>query len=457
MSNVLLVTVDSLRADRVADDTMPETAAFAADAAAFDDCVANGPSTPASFPSILASRQFGSVEGLGIPPAGTDSDVVTLAETLRAAGYATAGFTDNHFASGDYHFDRGFDTLHDASGATEAGRLKQYVQATLDDDGPVFRAIERLYTAADAVVSDATDTDEYERAASLNDRALSWIDEVDGDWFVWLHYMDPHHPYEPPPDYQETVCGETRSRSACRSLSRRATHYPAELTDEEWATVRALYDAECRYVDDQFAALLDGLAQRNCRTETTVVFTADHGELFDEHGQGGHPPEFWESTIRVPLAVESAAGVSIPAGSYDDQVRLLDVAPTLTDAHGIETPGDWQGQSLLPYLDEEGDPPTHSFGTIGRDVDYRRGYVRRADGWKYLVHETADHLFDVSETPAERPADDRYGEGVATESSLAAALSDHRDRMARLRRGERAVSEDDEMVEDHLKDLGYLE
>ena len=453
MSNLLLVTVDSLRADRVCPAVMPKTAAFAQQAVQFTDCVANGPSTPASFPAILASRQFGGVSGLGLPPADGDSDVQTLAERLSAAGYATAGFTDNHFASGEYRFDRGFDRLHDASGVMEAGRLKQLVQSNLDKDGVVFRTIERVYTAVDGVVSSATEGAEYERAGSLNERALSWIDDQTGDWFVWLHYMDPHHPYEPPAEYRETHGVDGIDQRSARSLSRRATHYPEELSAADWETVAELYDAECAYVDDQFESLLGSLDRRGIRDETTVVFTADHGELFGEHGKGGHPPEFWEPVIRVPLIVDHHAWAP---QTVSGQSRLVDVAPTVAGLLGVEPPSVWQGESLRGVVEDGDDHPTYAFGTVGREVNYRRGYVRRKDGWKFVTHDGGDALFDVRATPDELPDDNRLGEGLDVEAALREELSAHRDRMARLRRGE-GVAEDEEMVREHLEDLGYLE
>ncbi|WP_435117061.1 sulfatase-like hydrolase/transferase [Halolamina sp. C58] len=449
MQNVLLVTVDSLRADRVTDRVMPETAAFEDGTVSFTDAVANGPSTPASFPAIHASRHFASIEGLGIPESG--GGIVTLAEQLSEAGYDTAGFTDNHFASGDYHFGRGFDTLHDASGSTEAGRLKQFVQSNLDKEGSLFRTIESVYTRVDGLLSTATGNEsEYERAASLNRRAIEWIDDRDGPWFVWLHYMDVHHPYEAPDAYQEAFLDTTRSVSECRALSRKATHHPSEMTDEEWTVLTGLYDAECAYTDAQFRTLLDSLSDMGVREETVTLFTADHGELLGEHGKGGHPPEFWEGTIRVPFVLEGTGNT----GEHDGQIRLLDTAPTLTDAVEVDAPPEWQGESALELDDGEGREV--AFGDVGRDVDYGRCYVRRADGWKLLRHaDNGEHLFDVHETPAERVEDDRLGEELAEESDLGAALDRHSEEMAAMRSGARAVGEESEMVEDHLEALGY--
>jgi arylsulfatase A-like enzyme len=453
--NVLLVTVDSLRADRVNEEVMPFTRSFADDALEFTECVANGPSTPASFPSIHASRHFASIEGLGIPAEG--GGVVTLAERLRDAGYATSGYTDNHFASGSYHFDRGFDLMHDASSTTEAGKLKQFVQSNLDKDGPLFKAIERAYTQVDAFWSTTTGNEsEYERAESLNRRAIEWIAERDDDedWFVWLHYMDVHHPYEAPDEYQRQFLDAPASVAECRRLSRKGTHHPEEMTEEEWDTVRRLYDAECAYTDDQFASLVAELDDRGIRDDTVVCLTADHGELVGDHDHAGHPPEFWEGVIRVPFVLDGVG----QTGTVDGQIRLLDTAPTLAEAAGVDAPSAWQGESALAVA--RGDVEAHefAFGDVGRQIDYRRCYVRRSDGWKLMRHaDDGEFLYDVRATPAEAPEDNRVADGLAVYDELDERLEAHQQRMASLRGDETGVDEDDEMVEQHLRELGYLE
>ncbi|WP_323675770.1 sulfatase-like hydrolase/transferase [Halorubellus sp. PRR65] len=456
--NVALVTVDSLRADRIESRVMPKTRAFADDAVEFTECVANGPSTPASFPAIHASRYFASVDGLGIPPADAGGPIRTLAEVLSEAGYATAGYTDNQFASGAYHYDRGFDAMHDASSdGANVNEFKQLVQSNLDKDGVVFRTIERVYNRVDALFATTGGRDfEHERADSLNERALDFVDERDDDvdWFTWLHYMDAHHPYEAPAEYQREFLDEPLDVAECRGLSRKGTHHPEEVTDDEWDRIRGLYDAECRYVDDQFRALLDALDDRGVLDDTIVVFTADHGELVGEHGHAGHPPEFWEGVVRVPFIIHHP---DLGAATVDGQIRLVDTAPTVADAVDLDAPDDWEGASAFDLLDGDVDAREWAFGDVGRDVDYGRCCARRADGWKLLRHaDDGEFCFDVAATPAERPEDDRTDAPEYDE--LASALDDHQTRMQRMRAGERSgVSEDDEMVTEHLEDLGYLE
>lgn len=453
--NVLLLTIDSLRFDRVTDRVMPATRSFADDATEFTQCIANGPSTPASFPAIHASRHFGSIQGIGIPPSDNKDDIRTLAEVLASTGYETAGYTDNHFASGSYHYDRGFKTMYDASGRAESGRLKQFVQSNLDKDGVLFKTIETLYNRVDALIANATGNDsEYERAEHLNERALDWIDGQSGDWFTWLHYMDAHHPYEAPPDYQRQFLEEPLSLSRCRGLSRKGTHHPAEMTDADWALIRGLYNAECAYVDDQIATLLQSLQDRNVLEETMVIITADHGELIGEHGHAGHPPQFWEGIIRVPLII---AHPDWNTTTVDGQVRLLDIAPTVAEGIGVDPYEGWHGQSMVEVLNGEVSAREHAFADVGREIDYSRSCVRRADGWKLMRHgEDGTFCFDLSESPSEQPEDQRDAEECLQCNQLATKLDEHQNEMAAIReQGTSSITDNETMVEEHLKDLGY--
>jgi arylsulfatase A-like enzyme len=315
--------------------------------------------------------------------------------------------------------------MHDASGSMESGGIKQFVQSTLDKEGTLFRTIERVYTRLNSSLSTLrSDHSEYERAASLNDRALSFIDRNHhDDWFVWLHYMDPHHPYEAPESYQREFLDNPADLSECRMLSRKGTHHPEEMSVQEWDRLESLYDAECKYVDDQFATLLSELESRVLRDDTAVVFTADNGEVVGEHGKGGHPGEFWEGVIRVPLILD----VDERRDTLSGQVRLLDLAPTIVDTLGLDPASEWTGRSLLPIVDG-GDPVELSFGDVGRNINYKKGYVRRADGWKFLDHrEDGEFLFNIYQTPDECPTDEQSTEQPEILAALRSELSNHQE------------------------------
>jgi arylsulfatase A-like enzyme len=174
--------------------------------------------------------------------------------------------------------------------------------------------------------------------------------------------------------------------------------------------------------------------------------------VFGDHGKGGHPGEFWESVIRVPLILD----VDERRDAVSEQVRLLDLAPTIADTLGLEPVTEWSGRSLLPIADG-GDPVELSFGDVGRDIDYKKGYVRRADGWKLLDHrEDGEFLFNIYQTPDERASDERSDEQPEVLAALRSELSNHQERATQSRKCFHGIGEDEQIVEEHLEDLGYL-
>jgi arylsulfatase A-like enzyme len=450
--NVLYVTVDALRADHVTEDVMPSTRAFVDDAVEFTDCVANGPGTPWSFPALLAGRYSGATEGFGIP--GPDDTVPTLAEAAADAGLSTAGFTDNRFASSDYHYNRGFDTMWDGSATSTLKRAKQFARERFDSDGLVFQSLLRSYHLIDNLfVTTSRRESRFIRAETLVDETLEWIKKQE-DWFAWLHPMDVHDPYEAPPEYQRQFLNEPVSRIRSQKLARAAVHHPEELSDDDWALQRQLYRAECRYLDDQFARLLDTLNRRGTLDDTIVVFTADHGDMHGEHGRGGHPQEFWEQVIRVPLAISVPERDGTTVGG---QAALIDLPPTVLDILDVGIPAGWDGESLWGRVGGDGVPREHAFIDVGAELDRDHGGVRREDGWKLLRHRGTELLFNLSDNPAEDKGKERSGEATKPYEDLTDTLDRHLDEMERRRRSDGEGVQDEEMIEDHLRELGYLE
>lgn len=290
--NVLYVTVDALRADHVTPELMPNVSGFVDRSIEYERCYANGPGTPWSFPALLGSQYSGANDGVGIP--GEDDSRPTLAEVLRDEGYETAGFTDNHFASSDYNYDRGMTTMFDAGATSSEKRLKQAVRKRLDHDGTLYQMLLRGHHLIDDLLVKIQGRDtRFTRAETLIDSLVDWIDERNDQWFAWLHPMDTHAPYEAPDDYQEQFLDEPIPRRRSQKLARKATHHPDELSDDEWELQQQLYKAECSYLDDQIGRLLDSFPEPE-RENTLLVFTADHGEMHGEHGLGGHPQQFWD-------------------------------------------------------------------------------------------------------------------------------------------------------------------
>ena len=284
--NVLLVTIDTFRADRVGTGIAPAIDRLAASGVRFTSARSAVPLTLPSHTTIHT--------GL-LPPAhgvrvnGVDAladTQPTLARLLKAAGYETAAFVGAFVLDHRFGLAQGFDTYDDQ--------------------------IPRDPEAADRL--------EAERPASVViDHALAWLDARDpalrtphSAFFLWIHLYDPHAPYNPPKEF----------------LSR----------------TRTPYDGEIAYADSQLARVLDTLRVRGLIDHTIVAVAGDHGEGLGEHGERTHGMLVYDSTLRVPLIV-SAPGHA--AATRDEAVSLADLAPTILRAAGLTPPATMKGRDLL--------------------------------------------------------------------------------------------------------------
>ena len=283
--NVLLVTIDTFRADRVGTGVAPTIDRLAAGGLRFSSARTTAPLTLPAHTTIhtgLLPPAHGVREN-GAALAGTHQ---TIARLLGSAGYDTAAFV------GAFVLDRRF------------GLAPGF--AVYDDQVPRDpNATERL---------------EAERpAAAVVDRALAWLaarpapgSQPPAPFFLWMHLYDPHAPYEAPPEYR--------------------------------AKAATPYDAEVAYADAQFARLLESLRPSGELDRTLVIVAGDHGEGLGDHGERTHGMLAYDSTLRVPLVVVPPG---VAAAARDEAVTLTDVAPTILRAAGVTPPDAMKGRDLL--------------------------------------------------------------------------------------------------------------
>jgi arylsulfatase A-like enzyme/Flp pilus assembly protein TadD len=304
--NVLLITIDTLRADALGiyggRAATPALDRLAREGVRFDFAHAHAVVTLPSHASILTGQypfRHGLRDNSGYRlRAGTR----TAASSFKQAGYATAAFVSAFPLHSRFGLNQGFDVYDDAFGETR--------------DPTEFVMPER---PASAVVPIARD----------------WISRRGSErWFVWLHVFDPHAPYRPPPPF-----------------------------DAQYASHP--YDGEVAATDAALAPLLADL--RAAGRPTFVVVTSDHGEALGDHGEASHGLFAYESTLRVPLifaetgaqiGAEISAGRSKDGGEVSDvPARHVDVLPSLLDAAGVSIPQDLAGRSLLPAAERRGEAP----------------------------------------------------------------------------------------------------
>lgn len=349
--NVLLITIDTLRADRLSALGSPRTTTPQIDRIAAEGLVFTHAQTPrAKTTPAIASLMTGlyphdhGVRDLVMP---LETRFPTLPEVFRRAGYRTGAIIGNFVLKDAFSglargFDQWTEDLPDTLGVPP-DQVPQRTARSLTDG-----ALAALGLAPNAPLAPHASSGAQGDAHAAGPHAS--FARPDAPWFLWLHYMDPHGVYDPPPEHRVFHSERTDpipdESSDANGRRRYVAEYnvprSARLDDGriDAAAVRDLYDGEVHYVDAQIGRLLDALRARGLLENTLVVITADHGESLGEHDYWfEHGRDAYEASTRVPLVVrfpdrwESLARrAPRPApGARDGDISLVDLGPTLLD------------------------------------------------------------------------------------------------------------------------------
>lgn len=455
--NVLLVTIDSLRADHLSTteyerETTPVADALADDGVHFTQAIANGPSTRSSFPSILTSTyplMYGGYTYLS-------DNRPFIARTMSEAGYETAAFHSNPHVGAPQNYDTGFNTFNDtAEGSEEMASLKDRVERHLDPNGLLYRFLRRAYHLA----SMATDSAAYARASTINENAINWLTkqrDPNEPFFLWVHYMDVHYPFQPPEESMRELGLEPLSNRRVADLNGRMQEEPESLDEADKEDLLKLYDAEIRYTDHALGELLDQLERLGVRDGTAVIYCADHGEAFGEHGRYGHHPYLYDELLKVPFIIDAP---EISASSCDKQIELVDIGPTVYDLTGVDTPAAIQGTSVIetlndPNADETAIAAASGNNIVAKNVDEWKYFACRTPNWKcfWRIADEEVELYDLNEDP------DELQDVSQQKPEVVDRLRGHiEDNLAEARATELDLPEIEhsETVKQRLQDLGY--
>jgi len=423
LPNVILITLDTTRADRMGflgseRGLTPNLDALARQSVVFTHAYSQVPLTTASHATILTGTypQFHQVNDFGVPLA---EDLPYAPYIFRGNGYHTAAFVGSLVLDPETRsapgFERGFDTY-------DAG----FHRRSPGEDR--YEAIER-------------------RGGEVVARALAWLNvHQKGPFFIWVHLYDAHDPYDPPEPY--------KSRYAS-----------------------APYDGEIAYEDSAVGKLLSQLRARGLYDGALIAVMADHGEALGEHGETTHGIFLYDETIRVPLLFKLPGGRS--AGTrIESRAGLVDVLPTILEAVGIAIPHDVQGESLLGMLKPTMlKPATLKLAPAGqagaatrkapetapdRPAYAESDYPHRTFGWsslralrtgKYLFIE-APHkeLYDQSADPKEEH--NLSTASVAVTNTLASQLDAFRQKTGTAKEAPKVTADPD--LQERLNALGYV-
>jgi arylsulfatase A-like enzyme/Tfp pilus assembly protein PilF len=400
--NIVLVTADTLRADRLpiygySKVETPNLDRLAKSAVVFDQATTVVPLTlPAhssmftgTFPMHHGVRDNGGYY-LG-------ADQVTLAETLKENGYKTGGFVAAFVLDSRWGLNQGFDRYYDDFD------LNKFENVGLDT----------VQRRGDEVLSEA----------------VKWMDEVKNDrFFAWLHFYDVHTPYDPPEPFLSRYKG-----------------YP-------WSR----YDGEIAYLDSLMGELLEWLEKSDLEEDTLVIFIGDHGESLGQHHETTHGFFIYDATMRVPFLLR-APYRQIRPERISAQVRNVDLMPTILDLVAIQSPDTVQGTSLAPLLEGK----SEDLGLLAYSESY---YPRHHYGWAELksvrngtfhfIDAPRPELFDVREDPQQ--AKNLAPQRAATVKELKTALDDLVGRYAVEGIDEKGPETLDPDTQAQLAALGYL-
>lgn len=341
--NVLLVTLDTTRADRLGcygyeKAKTPNLDFLASNGVQFLNAYCQVPLTTPSHCSILTGTYplYHQVRNNGsyVLPA----ELMTLAEKLKERGLKTAAFVASFTVDSRLGLDQGFDHYDD-----------NFVE------GQAFKSLNSERNA--------------ERVFAVFSR---WLNEIKTEqFFSWVHFFDPHLPYDPPSPFKE------------------------EFADSP-------YDGEIAYMDYYVGKVVEQLREKNLLRNTLIILAGDHGEAFGEKEEAGHGIFLYEPTMRVPLIFY--AENHLPAGvTIKPRVRLIDIMPSILEMLELPLPIDIQGTSLLPYIrgKKNDDLPSYIETFFPRENYGWSELKGLIDGdWKY-IHAPMEELYNLRTDPGE--------------------------------------------------------
>jgi arylsulfatase len=369
-ANVLLVILDAGRAQSFgaygySRPTTPEIDRIAKEGVVFERVYTPAVYTLGAMSSVWTSQYPDRHHSEVSFSARLPKDRLTLAEVLSAQGIHTAGFVANSIAGRLFGFDRGFVEFDE-------------VFRTLGSRGDVFRQALPPWLAA----------------------------HRDRRFFAYLHFREPHFPYDPEPPF-DTRFGPD---GPIPKASRRDMSYFTEVNqgrrpfgEAEREHLVRLYDGNLAFADQEVGALRQAMEKEGLWEKTVVIVAADHGEELFERGWIGHNVHLYEPSVHVPLIIRFPTGAGLAGRRVAALADLLDVAPTIADILGVLGRGgsdrEFQGRSLLPVIAGAPGKPA----VLSRTVWDRPRYALRDERYKYVYYtQTGEEwLYDLQTDPGE--------------------------------------------------------
>jgi arylsulfatase A-like enzyme len=412
--NVILISIDTLRPDHLGcygydRDTSPALDALCEEAVVFEETIAQAPSTLHSHASMFTSLLPHHHQATWAGKTRIPEPAITLAEVFQQAGYRTAAFTGGGQMDRVFGLDQGFELYEQPS----AQRFEDTVW-----------------------------------------KGVEWL-EADDDrpFFLFLHSYEVHHPYTPRSEYlgyfDDDYSGALPSEISLEVLGQ-INRGEISFDEADLRHVIAAYDAEIRSADVGLANLLRYLENHDLYEDTMIVFTSDHGEEFGEHGKVGlHSHTLFDELLWVPLVIRFP-GSEFAGERVDQQVRSIDIPPTIAAAVGLPVPEQFSGIDLRELLSSKAVGELVAVSRLDFPPEHPGTTSARTKRWKLIQGELHDLLHDPGENWYASPSAEDAAEAEILEEALRQALE------AREAFPPEVVAPSDSTL-DELRALGYIQ
>jgi arylsulfatase A-like enzyme len=414
--NIILITIDSLRADHLGcmgyeKNVSPNIDKLAEESVVFTNAYATGPTTPCSFPSILTSTYPLDYQG----PQKIKGPRVLISEVLKEQGYITAAFHSNPYLSNFFGYNQGWDFFEDITFSNSSFSENFFKKKFKKITASTFPQLLFLMMYLRYRFKKKAENELKIKASFLNQLVKDFIrsaKEEKSPFFVWIHYMDVHSPYLSQKSYYSSskkysyleLIGDFVSSTLHTYNTRAIRKFLKNNFRKYIKKTLFFYDEAIKCVDYEIGKLLKFFKEENIYQNSIICLTSDHGDEFLEHGEIGHSAKLYNELLYVPLLIK------IPKRKNEmvnKKISLINLAPTLCDLAEIKTPPVFKGRSLFK---EKEDLIFHQCGYskedpyVGMKKLNRYKIACQSDTWKYIFDYGSgeEELYDLSKDRKEQ-------------------------------------------------------
>lgn len=447
--NVILITIDDMRADRLScngyhRNTTPFIDSLANQGHLFKQNVANGTTSWPSFSSIMTSvypMLFGGYADLS-------PKRKTIAEVVKSLGYHTLAFQCSPYLKYTKGYERGLDEI-DFMDPSFLWRLMRKLRNTMG-----------YYTYKDFGIT----ADQVNKSVILDLKDLA---KSSNPFFLWLYYLELHYPLIPHKDVQPHFMDNTMGYKEIFNFHKRILHNTERNSEEDLKILSDIYDSSILFLDKQIENFIGQLKQVGLYDNTYIIIASDHGEKMGERdGMVGHTSEMYEELIRVPLII---IGPDIQHNEINRLVSNLDIGPTIVDIIGSQPESAFMGNSVFNSETKTG--IDHGYFI---EISHKKSFTfdlqelviaYRSEEWKYIWEKKTGlrQLYNLKNDPGEK--NNVIGSAGEVEKELKSILDKHLkeietkplDELNGKEKSSNSADDLDEKIKKELKELGYLD